>query len=247
MPTARSTNGQRATQAPATRARRTNRRQQAPTAYTPGATNRREAKVLDSGARTEQRVIANLASRKHGFDVWRRPGIRVRRTAGEDYMPDAAGYLPELAGIVSECSPDVLDPRPDYNFIIEVKGQSASGSAKHKIETAINDLAHVSDVLGVPAAMILQAPALSEQRIRALKAEGRLHSVVVLTEDEITHAGLTGELQRVAKERRRLMRRLGPAGGYTPTKNPPVFERGLAMRIAKRHHAGARLRHYGAQ
>lgn len=219
------------------------RRQRVPAAHTPGAVTRKEAKVLDCGARAASGIVEELFA-THGLDVWRRPGIRVQRVSGDYFFPDAAGYLPQLDKSVSEKAAQV-EGRPGFNVVFEFRSQMTSGSSSQKIPAGILDLANASDVLGVPAVMVLDTPALTDAHIRALKAEGRRHSVVVLTRAEITEPLLTQELVRVVRERARLLRRIGPRGGYSPTKRPAACEHGLAQRVSTRNANGVPLRKYG--
>lgn len=228
---------------PATR-RRTARRHQAPTAYTPGS-YRKNAKVKDAGARVEDQLIRLLTGRKVRIDAWRLPGVKIKRTNGAFYHPDAAGWMPELAGLAVERTPNVRDPRPDYNVLFEFKGQTGSGSAKEKIPTAIVDMASACDELGVLGAFILHTPALTREQVTAYKQLGAMHSVVVLEDTETTYERLLAEFTRVGKERRRLMRRIGPRGGYTATKRPPIYETGLAARSALRRVSSTGVVRYG--
>lgn len=211
----------------------------------PGPVPRKAAKAQDSGLLSEAVVEKILVSRRVHIDAWRLPGIRTPRLTEVNYVPDGAAYIPDLDGLVPECIPEVKE-RPLYNTIIEVKSQKTPGSAQYKMGSAIEDLAAASDRNGAVGVMLLDVPALNENHVRQYKALGRLHSVVVLEASELTHDLFVSEVVRVAKERRRLMRRIGPKGGYTPSKRPSSAERGLAARISARNEYGVPLRKYGA-
>ena len=177
------------------------KRQQAPKAYKPDATFRKERKVLDAGARVEvklERLINSGRKGKTPVVCWRRPGVKAPRLSGVTYIPDAAGYVPELVGLVDEKIAEV-EGRPTYNVLFEFKSQHTTGSAEKKISTAIKDLAHHCDVAKTVGAVILDTPILTDQQIIAFKVEGRQHSVVVLTAKEVAADMLIPELVRVAK------------------------------------------------
>jgi hypothetical protein len=207
-------------------------RRTVPPAHNPRGTIRRENKPLDHGATVEVRLDKLLNSPRSGKVVcWRRPGIYLERLSGDRYFPDAASIVPEIESIVP-VRPAQVAGRPDYNVIIEYKGQRTSGSAKKKIGVAIDDIALLCDQHKIVGAVILDAPALSDQEILALKAQGQCQAVVVLTAGEVRAGQLVPELERVARLRRRLARRVTPKGAYRPTKRPDRYERALAARIA---------------
>lgn len=219
-------------------------KRQAPPAYKPDGEKRKERKVLDAGAAVEVRLEKLLNSPKVQVVAWRRPGIKAERLSGVTYFPDAGGYVPELERIVETHAAQVKG-RPPYNVVFEFKGQFTTGSAEKKIGQAIEDLAHHCDVVKTVGALILDTPVLTDQQVIAFKTQGQLHSVVVMTAAEVRAGLLIPELVRVAKERRRLARRIGPKGGYTPTKYPSRCERALAFRVMQRTSVAAAKRHYG--
>jgi hypothetical protein len=191
-------------------------RRQVPKAYVPGANPRKSAKVLDSGARSEHRLElwGNLDKSQA---CWRRCGVRGVRNSGLGLVPDAAGYSPALNGL-TEIHDAAVAGRPGYNFVLSFKSQHVTGSAAHKIVKEITDLGSWCDVQRTVAAVILDTPILSAGEIAEFRAHGRQQSVAVLTADELKAGALTGELIRVAKERRRLYGRTSERGKYFPTK-----------------------------
>lgn len=197
---------------------------------------------MDSGLLMED-IVTKMLNDFADIEAWRLPGIRIERPNGINCIPDAAGWIPELQGRVPECTPQV-EGRPTYNVLFEIKHQVAPGSASVKIQAAIRDMAHNSDVLGVPGVVLLNLPALNEREVKYLKSYGRMHSVVVLEAVELVDDPdlLLQEIKRVVAERRRLVRRIGPMGGYHPSKRPSSCEKGLAARVETRRINGTILR-----
>jgi len=150
-------------------------------------------------------------------------------------IPDAAGCLLELAekGLVQEHLPQVAGRNP-YNFLLSYKGQRSSGTAKQKIDKEIMDLGHWCDVDRVVAAVILDMPGLTESELAHLYGLGERHAVAVLTKEEVRAGLLPGALVAVAQRRRRLYNRIGPRGGYRPTKRFDRVEQGYVERCAAR-------------
>lgn len=216
-------------------------RSRVPKAYTPGRELRKERKVLDAGARSEALVDALLARKASGVLAWRLPGIRHRRLSGVAYVPDMGASLEELDGLVEPQLPQVAG-RPAYNAVIEVKAQHTPGSAEKKISTAITDLSYLSDEIGVPSALVLDTPILTDQQVLTFKAEGEEQAVVVLTMGEVKAGELIPALVAVAKRRKKLANRLGPRGGYRPTKRPDAVERSFALRLTRRRALLGQLR-----
>lgn len=208
----------------------------------PGATPRKAAKAMDSGLLMED-IVTKMLNDYADIEAWRLPGVRIKRPNGINCIPDAAGWIPELEGRVPECTPEVKG-RPTYNLLVEIKHQETSGSASVKIQAAIRDMAHNSDVKGVPGVVLLNLPALTEREVKFLKAYGRMHSVVVLEAAEMADDPdlLLQEIMRVVRERRRLVRRIGPLGAYHPSKRPSSCEKGLAARVETRRINGTVLR-----
>lgn len=220
-------------------------RSQVPRAYTPGPTPRRNAKVLDAGARIEAKLERLINSSKVGVLCWRLPGVRISRISGVTYIPDAGARVPELEGLVRSQEPQIKG-RPSYNVLVEFKSQTTTGSAEKKISAAVEDMAHACDELGVVGAVILYTPVLTPLQIETYKRLGRLHSVVVLEDTELAEGNLVEQLVRVARERRRLARRVGPRGGYRPTKRPSLCEQGLAYRMTVRRTNNKTLTTFGS-
>jgi hypothetical protein len=227
----RSTKAQTPVKGSAKCAVRTHRRKTVKGAFVPGAVSRKAAKALDSGTRSEDVAEKLLIGRKCMLDVWRNPGVLVPRLSGIGGRPDLAGYMLELRGLAVENAPDVKDPRPDYNVLIEVKAQRSTGSAYLKISTAIVDMAHASDATGAVGIVILDVPVLSPTTISGLKDLGRKHSVVVMTMAEANRVSIREEAIRVAKERLKFPKYIGPKGGIYRDELPKRPSRQLAAFI----------------
>lgn len=201
--------------------------------YVPGAKNRRNAKALDAGFRVEAQMV-ELANAVHGHVCWRRPGVSsLRRNTGDGYMPDAVGVLPELDPLVGRFIPDTPGRRP-YNFLLSVKSQNTTGSAKQKILTEITDLAGVCDTTGLVAAVVLQGSHIDRSLIAAAKETGRRDMVAVLTADELGAGDLPAALLHHARRRAAFARKLGPRGGLPAERRKTNSDWAYVHRTATR-------------
>lgn len=182
--------------------------------------------------------MINLVNVTHGSVVaWRRAGIHsTRRVTGDGYVPDAGGYLPTLVGLSAELVPDVPG-RPMANFMVSVKSQKVSGSAKQKIATEISDTALVSDMTGTVMAIVITGAAITSGDMAVFKRQGQRDMVAVLHEDDVKAGLLEAALIRVARQRRHFARKLGPRGGLSADQCRT--ERDHAYRYRRAAHAAA--------
>lgn len=209
--------------------------------YVPGRKPRREAKALDAGLRIEAAIVAKTHD-VYGAICWRNPGVSsLKRVTGDGYRPDAVGVLPLLHRYTAYQEADTPG-KPAYNFIMSVKSQNTSGSAKQKILTEISDLAAVCDSTEIVAVVVMQGKYLDDGLVAAAKRQGKRDMVAVITEDELLQGTLVAELLTVAKRRQQLRRKLGPRGGLPPAKRRTEQDWAYANRRAAQQAATRALK-----
>lgn len=186
-------------------------------AYQPGPINRKENKPLDSGARFEHETKVRL--QRQGIDVWRNPGIRLKRLSDKGLVTDYGAYLDVLSTIVEERVPEISG-RPRYNVIGSLKSQTTEGSAEHKISTEIIDMAWAADSSRTVPFVVIDSKVFSVGQIAQWKELGKMEMVVVLMADELTGTRLQDELVAMAKRRRRMYGRMRNNGYLPPRKAP---------------------------
>jgi len=181
---------------------------------------------------SEHNVV--VAIKATGISMRRLPGIRGIRLNGRRLFPDASAVIPGLERYGVHLREPEIRGRDRFNSVWEIKSQKVAGSTERKIPQAIEDLAHHSDITGVPGGFILDTPVFTVADIAALKAKGRVHSIAVLTFEEARNGGIEAEIHRVARERRNMARRLDSHGRYTPTVAFRPHEKGFLLRLAER-------------
>lgn len=212
-----------------------------PVAYVPGPTNRNNQKPMDSGARAEDVLTRKVNNRRYqrgltgSLDMWRRPGIKHTRTSGAGMLPDAAMYMEDVARYSATVQPEI-DRRVAYNVVVEIKSQVTSGSALHKIPTAITDLADLCDVKGIAGVLLLRTTdkAVSDAQIVAWKDLGATHCIAVITEGEIDKGLAWPQVIAIAKRRHRLARRVTASGSFRPYLRRDRYAEAYATRVASR-------------
>lgn len=206
--------------------------------YVPGPKPRREAKALDAGLKIEAEIVEKTHE-VYGAICWRNPGVSsLRRVTGDGYRPDAVGVLPLLHRYAAYQEADTPG-KPAYNFILSVKSQNTSGSAKQKVLTEISDLAAVCDSTGIAAVVVMQGKFLDDGLVAAAKRQGKRDMVAVITEQELLDGVLVAELLTVAKRRAQLRRKLGPRGGLPRARRRTEQDWAYANRRAA-HQAATR-------